>query len=103
MGIMKVEESALTASIIQLVLTVRSVQKVTIVLMVFQQELLMAVYLALVIWSVQRAVRKDQAAVSASGISREKTVNTVLMDSIVFHFVSIFLFILLLLQIQEML
>lgn len=41
------------------------------------------------IWSVQRAVRKDQAAASASGISREKTVNTVLMDSIVFHFVSV--------------
>jgi len=31
-------------SITQLVLTVRSVQKVTIVLMVFQRELLMAVY-----------------------------------------------------------
>ncbi|OXB81671.1 UNVERIFIED_CONTAM: hypothetical protein H355_008920 [Colinus virginianus] len=44
--------------------------------------------LALVTWSVQRAVRKDLAAVSASGISREKTVNTVLMDSMVFHFVS---------------
>lgn len=34
-------------------------------------------------------MRKDQDAVSASGISREKTVNTVLMDSIVFHLVSV--------------
>lgn len=33
-------------SITQLVLTVRSVQEVTIVLMVFQRELLMAVYVS---------------------------------------------------------
>lgn len=100
---MKVEVSALTASIIQLVLTVRSVQKVITVHMVFQQVLLMAVYPAVVTQSMQRAVKKALAAVSVSRISREKAVNAVLMVSIVFHFVSVFLYILLLLQIQVML
>lgn len=38
---------------------------------------------------MQRAVRKGLAAASVSRISREKTVNAVLMDSMVIHFVSV--------------
>lgn len=102
MGIMKVEESALTASITRLGLTVRSVQKVTIVLMAFQCGLLMVAYPAVVTWSMQTAVRKGLAAASVSRTSRETTVNAVLMDSMVIHFVSILLYILLL-QFQVML
>lgn len=63
----------------------------------------MAVYPAVVTWSMQRAVRKGLDAASVSRISREKTVNAVLMDSMIIHFVSVFLYILLLRQIQEML
>ncbi|KAF2985215.1 hypothetical protein EK904_007529 [Melospiza melodia maxima] len=43
----------------------------------------------LVTWSMQMAVRKGLAAASVSRISRETTVNAVLMDSMVIHFVSV--------------
>jgi len=38
---------------------------------------------------MQRAVRKGLAAASVSRISKEKTVNAVLMDSMIIRFVSV--------------